>query len=68
MVTQDSDGRATAVSTDTTDEMSRRVLMNAPHWIERFRSDRWHVTITLLLDLVAAAGGGCCGAGISALR
>ena len=56
MVTQDSDGRATAVPTDTTDEMSRRVLMNAPHWIERFRSDRWHVTITLLLDLVAAAG------------
>ncbi|KQY07884.1 UDP-phosphate galactose phosphotransferase [Mycobacterium sp. Root135] len=29
--------------------------MNAPRWIERFRADRWHVTITVVLDLLAAS-------------
>ncbi|GAB7066181.1 hypothetical protein JCM12141A_04700 [Mycolicibacterium hodleri] len=56
VVTQVSDGRATATRADATDKISRRVPMNAPHWMERFRSDRWHVTITVVLDLLAAAG------------
>lgn len=54
--TQISDQRATTSRTGATGEISRRVPMNAPRWIERFRSDRWHVTITLMLDLLAAVG------------
>ncbi|MCV7421469.1 sugar transferase [Mycobacterium yunnanensis] len=30
--------------------------MNNPHWMDRFRSDRWHISITLILDVFAAAG------------
>ncbi|KAA0098821.1 sugar transferase [Mycolicibacterium sp. P1-18] len=30
--------------------------MSAPQWIERFRSDRWYLTITVALDLLAAVG------------
>ena len=30
--------------------------MMTPHWIERFRSDRWYLGITLVLDVLTAAG------------
>lgn len=53
--TQLSDGRATTTRTDATGENSRRRAMNAPAWIERFRSDRWYFTITLVLDVAAAS-------------
>jgi len=49
------DERAAVTTVDPADATRRRRPTSAPRWIERLRSDRWHVTITLLLDLLAAS-------------
>ena len=49
------DERAAVPRMDSPAVAQRRVAMNAPRWIERLRSDRWHVTITVVLDLLAAS-------------
>lgn len=48
------DERAAVPRTDSPAVAQRRVPMNAPRWIERLRSDRWHLTITIVLDLLGA--------------
>ena len=50
-----SDARAAVTMVDAAGTAGRRRRTRAPHLIERMRSDRWHVTITLVLDLLAAS-------------
>lgn len=49
------DTRSTVSLVGPAGAAGRRRPTSAPHWIERMRSDRWHVTITLVLDLLAAS-------------
>lgn len=55
-LTQVSDARATSSPVDPPDGVGARIPMNGPRWLERFRSDRWHATITVALDVLAAVG------------
>jgi len=50
-----SDGRIRVAPVETIAESPSRTPTKAPHWLERFRSDRWYVIITLVLDVVAAS-------------
>jgi len=54
-MTHVSESRATSSATGSSAKIPMaRTPMTNPHWMDRFRSDRWHITITLVLDVLAA--------------
>ena len=49
------DERAAVAEVDAAGAAERRRPTTAPRWMERLRSDRWHVAITIVLDVLAAS-------------